>query len=158
MQEAMSGLLGFCNYLYVDDMVCYSATMEDHYRDLGKVFKALEKGKFKIKLQKCSFFRKHLTFLGFRIGQEGISVDPDKLKVIREMQTPRRVDELQSFSGFFNLFRHLIKDYGIITKPLNHLLKKKVEFIWGAEQAEALATLQGELLKEPVLAYPNLSL
>lgn len=115
----------------------------------------MRKNDLAIKLEKCSFFRKEVTFLGFLISDKGITVDPGKLETLKKIKSPRDVAEILSVMGFFNFFRNIIPDFSAVATPINQLLKKKVRFEWGQELEEALEKLKNVLMQEPLVQYPN---
>ncbi|KAL7630558.1 UNVERIFIED_CONTAM: hypothetical protein RMT77_019250 [Armadillidium vulgare] len=108
-----------------------------------------------MKLEKCAFFKREVTFLGFLISDKGITVDPEKVKTLKRIKSPKDVPEIRSIMGFFNFFRNLIPDFSTIAAPINKLLKKNEKFEWGKEQEEALGKLKELLAQEPLLQYPD---
>lgn len=107
----------------------------------------------RIKLEKWVFFRKEVTFLGFLISDKGITVDPEKIKTLQKIKSPKDIAETRSVMEFFNFFRNLIPEFSAIAAPINKLLKKKERFTWKEEQEKTLNKLKNIISQEPVLQY-----
>ncbi|XP_047949094.1 uncharacterized protein LOC125194922 [Salvia hispanica] len=103
------------------------------------------------------FIGKFVVFLGFVVGRDGVKVDEEKVKAIREWPTPKNVSEIRSFHGLANFYRRFVRDFSIKASPLNHIVKKNVEFEWGEEQERAFNTLKNDLTHAPLLAYLTIS-
>ena len=146
----------FC-LAYLDDIIIYSSTIEEHLEHLQIVFKRLEEAGLKLKPTKCSYLCKQLDFLGHVISANGVSVCPDKVKAIAELETPVNVKNVRAFLGMCSYYRKYIRDMGTIAKPLTELTKKNQKFEWTEKCQEAFETLKHALATAPVLAYPNRS-
>ena len=105
------------------------------------------------KLGKCSFDCKQVEFLGYVISSKGISMDPAKVKVVLEWQTPRSLRDVQCFLGFSNFYRKFIQDYSKIILPLTQLTKKGHAFIWSNEADMAFRHLKEAFTSAPILAH-----
>ena len=119
------------------------------------VFQALREAGLKIKPEKCAFAKRELKYLGFRISQDGVSADPDKIKAITEQLLPTNQTGIRAFNGMVGFFRNLIEGYSLIMGPMTDLLKKDTPFIWGPEQQQAFDTIKERLTTASVLAHPN---
>ncbi len=97
MDTMLSGLTGVCCLVYIDDIIIYSETFEQHLRDLQNVFDRIRGAQMYMKVGKCKFLRRELTYLGHVVSINGIQPDPKKTEVIREMQPPKNVVELRRF-------------------------------------------------------------
>src|SRR5215469_7798805 len=157
MEMALSSLIGEAVLIFIDDALIFSKDIASHYEKLSQVFDALRQYNLKIKLSKCRFFQKSVTFLGFRVSEKGISSDPKKLDAIRKLSPPTDVPGVRSILGLFNFFRHMVKDYANIARPINVLLRKKQDFVWLAEQKEAFEKLKEALLLQPCVAFLDYS-
>src|SRR5436190_16472263 len=96
MNSVLTGLQGLKCLVYLDDIVVYGASLEDHNRRLKEVLKRLRENNLKLQPDKCEFLRKEVIYLGHIISENGIQPDPSKLKAIREFPTPTKVKNVQS--------------------------------------------------------------
>ncbi|XP_056858403.1 uncharacterized protein LOC130507772, partial [Raphanus sativus] len=99
----------------------------------------------------------NLVFLGFVVTAQGIKVDEEKVKAIREWPSPTSISEVRSFHGLAGFYRRFVKDFSTIAAPLTEVIKKSVGFQWREEQEEAFQTLKGKLTNAPLLALPDFS-
>ncbi len=106
-------------------------------------------------MEKCAFAQKELKYLGFRIGQDGVAADPDKIKAIVEQQSLTNQTGIRAFNGMVGFFRNLIEGYSLTMDLMTDLLKKDTPFIWGLEQQQAFDTIKKKLTIAPVLTHPN---
>ncbi len=142
--------------VYIDDILIYSGSLEEHEEHLCKVFQRLRENKLYAKLEKCEFGVTEVDFLGHRITQEGLKMDDHKVKVILDWEPPKSVSALRSFLGLAFYYRKFIKNFAKIAAPLTNLLKKSaVTYEWEKACDEAFETLKGILVKAPVLRLPN---
>jgi hypothetical protein len=142
--------------VYIDDIVIYSSSLEEHAEHLHKVFQRLRENKLYAKLEKCEFGVVEVDFLGHRITQEGLMMDDHKVKAILDWEPPKSVPALRSFLGLASYYRKFIKNFAKIATPLTNLLKKSA-ITYDCEKAcnEAFETLKGILVKAPVLKLPD---
>ncbi|XP_062217663.1 uncharacterized protein LOC133917845 [Phragmites australis] len=96
-----------------------------------------------------------VVFLGFVVTAQGIQVDEEKIKAIKDWPTPKNVSQVRSFHGLAGFYRRFVKDFSTIAAPLNNLTKKDVPFKWGAEQDRAFVELKRKLCEAPLLQLPN---
>ncbi|KAL5733419.1 hypothetical protein ACOSQ2_033111 [Xanthoceras sorbifolium] len=110
--------------VYLDDIMVYSNTLEEHARHLQAVFKVLKENELYVKKEKCSFAQPEVYFLGHKIKDGVLMMDEAKIKAICEWDPPTKVPELRSFLGLVNYYRRFIKGYSARAAPLTDLLKK----------------------------------
>jgi hypothetical protein len=139
--------------VYLDDILIYSDTAEEHTAHVKKVLQKLEAAGICLKLEKCEFDKQRVIFLGFVISTEGISMDPAKVAAIQDWATPKSVFDIQCFLGLANFYRRFVKNYSKIATPLTALLKKNVKFIWIESAQSAFDTLKAGLMTGPILRH-----
>jgi hypothetical protein len=138
--------------VYIDDILIYSGSLEEHEEHLCKVFQRLEENKLYAKLEECEFGLTEVDFLGHRITQEGLKMDDHKVKAILDWEPPKSISALRSFLGLASYYRKFIKDFVKIATPLTNLLKKSVViYKWEEACDKAFETLKGILVKALVL-------
>ena len=149
--------LSWC-IIYLDDIIVFSQTPEEHLVRLQAVFDKLKAARLKLKPSKCELFKNQINYLGHVVGQEGVSTDPDKIKAVTEWPRPTTVTEVRPCLGFVSYYRRFIPNFSKVAKPLNTLLqnlegtsnqKKKFIVNWEPEQQEAFETLKGSALRLP---------
>ncbi|CAI7776529.1 unnamed protein product [Closterium sp. NIES-53] len=128
--------------VYLDDIMVYTKTREEHLRDLEEVFRRLQQNQLITKGSKCEFLQPELEFLGHVVSGEGIKIDPRKVTAILEWKPPTNITELQSFLGFVNYVRRFVPNMARVTMPLTDLLHKGVLFIWGEREQVAFDELK----------------
>jgi hypothetical protein len=142
--------------VYIDDILIYSGSMEEHVEHLQKVFQMLRENKLYAKFEKCEFGVTEVDFLGRRITQEGLKMDDHKVKAILDRELPRLVAALRSFLGLASYYHKFIKNFAKIAAPLTNLLKKSFgTYEWDGACKEAFETLENILVKMRVLKLPD---
>lgn len=116
--------------VYLDDIVIYSDTLEEHVEHLRTVFKVLQDNELYVKKSKCSFAQPEVDFLGHKIRDGKLIMDKGKVQAIAEWEPPTKVTELRSFLGLVNYYRRFIKSYSARAAPLTDLLKKTKAWEW----------------------------
>jgi len=156
--------------LYLDDIVVFSATIEQHLERLEVVLGRLQHENLKVKLSKCAFFRPEVHYLGHVISKEGVSTDPNKVAAVANWQPPKTISELLSFLGFASYYRRFMEDFAKVAAPLHRLVaalgntrtKRRPERVvtseWTDECQRSFETLKSKLTTAPVLAYADFSL
>ncbi|GJP58278.1 hypothetical protein CLOP_g22985 [Closterium sp. NIES-67] len=151
MNGVFRDLLDKCVIIYMDDILIYSKTREQHLKDLEAVFQRLQQHRLITKGSKCEFLKQELEFLGHVISTEGIRIDPKKLWAIQEWKPPTNLQQLQSFLGFVNYVRRFIPNMAGLTGPLTDLLQKGTFYEWEEKQQAAFEALKNLLMSPPVL-------
>nr|GEV34752.1 hypothetical protein [Tanacetum cinerariifolium] len=144
--------------VYLDDIVVYSHTLEEHVLHLKQAFQVLRDNKLCVKLEKCSFAQDEVEFLGHKIKDRGLMMDGAKIKVIQDWEPPTKVIELRSFLGLMNYYRRFIMGYSAIASPLTDLLKKDQAWIWDDECQAAFESLKKAVIEESVLRLPDVTM
>ena len=158
MQRILSPVLGRTAYCFIDDILIFSKTFEDHLKDLREVLGLIAKAGLKISPEKCSFARSELEYLGHKIGAEGIAVDEGKVAAIHQIRPPRTPRQMRSFLGMANYYRRFVPHFSEIAMPLTLLTKKNQKFVWTEAQQKAFDTLKTALVESPILRYPDFSI
>ncbi|GJS99104.1 putative reverse transcriptase domain-containing protein [Tanacetum coccineum] len=138
--------------VFIDDILIYSKTHEEHVKHLRLVLELLKKEKLYAKFSKCEFRLRELQFLGHVINGNGIHVDPSKIEAVKNWKAPKTLTEVRSFLGLAGYYRRFIENFSKIAKPLTILTQKSKTFDWGEEQELAFQTLKDKLCNVPVLA------
>ncbi|GJT89606.1 reverse transcriptase domain-containing protein [Tanacetum coccineum] len=141
--------------VFIDDILIYSKTKEDHEVHLGSVLELLRKEKLYAKFSKCEFWLQEVHFLGHVVNQNGIHVDPSKIEAVKNWKTPTTPSEIQSFLGLAGYYRRFIANFSKIVKPLTTLTQKNQKYVWGEEQENAFQTLKNNLCDAPILTLPD---
>jgi transposase InsO family protein len=139
--------------VYLDDILIYSESLDEHTAQVKKVLKKLEAAGICLKLEKCAFDKQEVSFLGFVIGVNGISMDPAKVAAIQEWATPKSAFDIQVFLGLANFYRRFVKNYSKVATPLTTLLKKNAKFIWSRAAQDAFDELKARLMSGPILRH-----
>ena len=138
--------------VYLDDILIYSRTKEEHVQHVQKVLQALQNADLKVKPEKSLFHVKEVHFLGFIVTPEGLQMDPEKIRSVVEWPTPKNVKEVQSFLEFANFYRKFIEKYSKIATPLTELTKKDTKFEWSSEAQRSFEELKKRFTSQPILS------
>ena len=114
--------------VFIDDILVYSKIKEEHDEHLWTVLQTLRKHKLYAKFDKCDFYQKEIQYLGHVISLEGIAVDPEKIKSIKELSVPKDVVDIWSFMGITGYYRWFIEGFSKIAYPITSLQKKGTKF------------------------------
>lgn len=153
METALKGLPGCC--VYLDDIIVFGASMEEHDRNLLNVKTRLQETGFVLNTAKCHFGEKEVTYLGHTISAAGIRPNGDKVQAILSIAAPENLQDLQSFLGMVNYYRRFIKHCSTVAQPLYVLTQRGTPFTWEAPQQEAFDQLRQALATCSILQFPN---
>lgn len=142
MECVLRGLTWQIALIYLDDVLVYSRTFDDHLQHLRLVFDRFRTAGLKLKPSKCHFGQKQVNYLGHVITRDGIQPDPEKIKVVQEYPVPGTVKDVRAFMGLTNYYRKFVKDFAHIASPLHDLTKKGAAFLWTEECQTAFETLK----------------
>ncbi|GJZ16178.1 putative reverse transcriptase domain-containing protein [Tanacetum coccineum] len=141
--------------VFIDDILIYSKTKEEHEMHLGLILDLLKKEKLYAKFLKYEFWLQEVQFLGHVVNSDAIHVDPSKIEAIKNWEAPKSPTEVCSFLGLEGYYRRFIVSFFKIAKSLSILTHKNKKYVWGDEQEMAFQTLKDKLCNAPVLALPN---
>ena len=123
MNEVLKEFLGMFVIVYLDDILIFSKTLEEHMMHIRKVLEKLREEKQLINLKKCNFVKKELVYLGFVALVEGLKMDPEKVKDILKWHTTRSATKVISFHGLASFYRKLIRGFSSICGPLTKTMR-----------------------------------
>uniref|UniRef100_A0A3Q1EIG7 Gypsy retrotransposon integrase-like protein 1 n=1 Tax=Acanthochromis polyacanthus TaxID=80966 RepID=A0A3Q1EIG7_9TELE len=151
MAETLSDLDGVA--IYMDDILVYGNTAEQHDERLSKVLERIESTGLKLNKDKCVFRQNQLHFLGQVIDKSGVKPDPDKVKAIKELPEPQNVQDLKRVLGMFTYLGKYIPHLSTVGQPLYELLRSKTTWTWDHPQKEAFQRIKDILSTSPVLKF-----
>ena len=179
MEFALAGLIGTSCLVYLDDIVVFSRTFEEHLARLREVLYRLRDAGLKVKPSKCFLFRKEIAYLGHvvsahgistdpkkteaiqdypaprNMSAHGISTDPKKTEAIQDYPAPRNIQEVRRFVGFASYYRRFIPNFAELAAPLHQLTQKSTKFLWTQQCQDAFQKLKKRFTEAPILAFPH---
>ena len=141
--------------VYLDDILIFSHSIEEHLEHLRHVLTRLRESKLYAKLHKCEFLKDKVDYLGFEISTQGIHASPEKVKAVVEWPRPENVHDVRSFLGLASYYRKFIRGFSEIARPLTDLTKASKTWDWKEPQNSAFLRLKVALATAPVLLLPN---
>lgn len=142
-------------FVYMDDIIIFSTSLQEHMENLRLVFEKLRQARFKIQLDKSEFLRKEVEFLGHVITPEGIKPNPKKILAIQNFPIPKTVKEIKSFLGLLGYYRRFIKNFAKLTKPFTQCLKKGEKIEHTNEFKQTFELCKNILCNDPILQFPD---
>ena len=140
---------------YLDDIIIYSRSWEDHVRHVDEVLRRLGTGKLTVNPDKARFGVKQINFLRYLVTEDGIYMVPDRTRAIREFSQPKDTKGVARFIGMVNYFSKFIPKFSEIAAALNKLRKNGEKFSWGKEQQDAFVALKDAVSHPPVLCMAD---
>lgn len=154
LSTILRALNGECLVLFLDDVLVYSKTLEEHRLHSRQLFDILRANSLFAKRSKCHIGATEVDFLGYTVSKEGISMQLRLKSSILDWPTPSSTKEVQQFIGQANYYRKFILGYAKILRPISDLVRRN-QFEWGTAQVEAFDMLKDALTSAPVLAHPS---
>jgi transposase InsO family protein len=168
MEECLGDLHTTICFIYLDDLIIFSKTYEEHLERLEMVFERLRQHNLKLSPKKCSFIKRRVKYVGHIVSENGVEADPDKIDKVVNWPTPTSPEDVRKFLGFAGYYRKYVKDFAKISKPLSELMpvhshskagKRKqsdpLVWNWGIEQEEAFVKLKELLGSPPILGFAD---
>ena len=140
---------------YLDDIIIFSKTEEEHLKHIEQIFKRLEFFGLKMKREKCAFFKKHIQYLGHLITEDGFRPLPEKLEIIRKMPAPKNPKEVKQFLGLIGYYRKFVPRFADMSRPLTNLTRHDATFEWTDLCEKSFNNLRALLMEHPILRYPD---
>ncbi|KAK7922815.1 hypothetical protein WMY93_009717 [Mugilogobius chulae] len=158
MELVLRGLPWHICLVYLDDILIYSRTFEDHLSHLQEVLTRIQSAGLKLNSSKCHFVRDHVVFLGHVVSRDGLHPDPRNTEKVRTWPTPTTVSEVRAFVGLCSYYRRFVQNFSQHAAPLNRLASKNVPFEWTPECEAAFVFLKRCLSGSPIVVLPDFSL
>lgn len=184
MEEMLAPLRDECCIPYLDDILCYAKTFEDHVEGLRKVLRALQGHGVKLRPTKCDLFKHEVRYVGRLVSAEGIRIDPKDLEAVYALknETPTTIGDVRRIAGFLSYYRSYVQDFSRVAKPIYELLQQKrsqeqqsqerrksqkgkgaqlpsrTPVEWTELHQGTLCKLIDQLTNPPILAYPDFEL
>ncbi|KAK8780235.1 hypothetical protein V5799_018426 [Amblyomma americanum] len=139
--------------VYLDDVVIFSDTFEDHLKRLRAVFEAIRSAGLSLKSEKCHFAFRELKFLGHIVSAQGVSTDPEKTAAVAAFYQPTDKRRLRRFLGLCAYYRRFVENFSKLAEPLTRLTKDSEPVFWGQDQETAFTELKARFQSTPILGH-----
>lgn len=158
MNSVLAEYIGKICFVYLDDIIIFSTSLEEHMISIKKVFQRLREAKLKIQPDKCQFLKKETAFLGHIVTTNGVLPNPAKIAPIINYSIPKTHKQIRQFLGMIGFYRKFIRDCAKISKPLTMCLKNGAKVNYNDEEfIHAVNTLKKLITSHPILQYPDFS-
>lgn len=155
INEVLKDYINQICLVYMDDVIIFSTTLDEHIVNLRKILKAFNNHNLKVQLDKSEFLKKETEFLGHIVSAEGIEPNPRKIDAIMKFPIPKTHKQIKSFLGMVGFYRKFINNLAKITKPLTVCLKKGKKVEHTEEFLKAFETCKLLLCNDPILIRPD---
>jgi hypothetical protein len=155
MDMVMAGLNFEICLVYMDDIVIFSKTLEQHVERLRLVLQRLREAGLKLKPSKCDVMRRSVEFLGHLVSDNGIEPHPDKVSAVTSWPVPTSLRDLRAFLGLCGYYRRFIDHFSLVAGPLYALTEKNRRYVWTPERQAAFDQLKQRLTSAPILCMPT---
>ena len=157
MNKVLEGIHGVYVVSYMDDLLVYSKTAQEHLQHIKLVLQRIRQANLRLNSSKCEFFKTTVSYLGHVISDSGTSPSPEKVEIMKNLEAPKSVRGVRQFVGIFSFYRRYIPHFSEIADPIIQLTKKGVKFVWDEKCQTAFDTLKNALTNPPILAYPDIN-
>ena len=141
--------------VFIDDILIYSGSKEDHEEHLTVVLQILRENQLHAKFSKCQFWLDSVAFLGHVISAEGVYVDPQKIEAIMNCKPPTNVTKIRSFLGLAGYYQKFVEGFSKLVAPLTKLTRKEEKFVWSEACQQSFDELKRKLTSAPILTLPS---
>ena len=155
MDNVLIGLSPECCMVYLDDVVVYATSFEQHIIHLVKVLLRFRRAGLTLKSKKCNFCTKELNYLGFRVKPGELRTQGKIVSAITQFPVPNDKKEVKRFLAMANFYRKFISHFLVMALPLNELLRKETKFEWSDRREKAFEEIKRALSQDPVLKLPD---
>jgi hypothetical protein len=156
MNEVLKECIGKFVIVYLDDILIFSKTKEEHLKHLATVMRKLQQEKLLINMRKSSFMKTELIYLGFVISANELNMDPSKVEVIKNWPSPRNIFEVRSFHGLASIYRKFIRNFsGISAVMMDTVKKRHKSFHWTEEAEKSFNLLKWKIIEQSVFVLPD---
>lgn len=156
MEDVLRGLQNNICLVYLDDIIIFSTSLQEHLERLKLVFDRLRDSNFKIQLDKSEFLQKEVSYLGHVVTPDGVKPNPDKINSILNYPIPKNPKQIKGFLGLLGYYRKFIPSFAKITKPMTNCLKKDAKIdINDPTYRNCFEHCKTLLVNEPILQYPD---
>jgi len=156
INSALSDLLDITCVVYLDDVLIFSKTEDEHIEHVKEVLRRLRRHKLYAKLSKCDFHRDEVGFLGYIVSHTGVTMEPERVATVQEWPLPGSIRDIRIFIGFANYYRRFIKDFSRIAGPLNKLTERGPEGSIGGHKQRKEESQPLRLTTEAIHAFEEL--
>jgi hypothetical protein len=152
MNEVLKDFIGKFVIVYLDDILIFNKTEEEHMRHLTLVMRRLQQEKLLINMKKSYFMKTKIIYLGFVFSLKELKMDPEKVKAIKQWPLPRNIFEVRSFHGLASFYRKFIRNFSGISAPMMDIVKKIHKYFhWTEEEEISFRLLKEKITEQPVM-------
>ena len=155
MELALRGLQWSTCLIYLDDVLIFGSTFEEHLQRLKQVLDRIRAANLKLKPEKCSLMQTEVPFLGHIVSREGVRPNPENISKVMRWPEPANVTEVRGFLGLCSYYRRFIKDFAVVAKPLTELTCNDSPLVWTDECQSAFDELKSRLVGPDIMAFPR---
>ncbi|KAI2653118.1 Transposon Tf2-6 polyprotein [Labeo rohita] len=156
INEVFRDMLNRWVIVYIDDILIYSDSYSEHVQHVRAVLQRLVQHQLYAKQEKCEFHQQSISFLGYIISPEGVTMDESKVTAVRDWPRPKTLKELQRFLGFSNFYRRFIRSFSSVASPLTSMIKKgDTRLSWSPVAIQAFEELRRRFTTAPILHHPD---
>ena len=155
VELALAGLQWVKCLIYLDDVIIFSKSFDEHVHRLKEVLDRIKSSNLKLKPSKCHLFKKEVEFLGHVISSDGVLPNPANIQKILDWPTPRNVTEVRGILGLGSYYRRFVKGFSELVQPLTELTKKNTQFKWTDTCEKAFNNLKVALTGPDIMGYPR---